>query len=303
MNKVTSIEILPASKQEVLPDSFASFPHITSRAEINRYSDNYVPWHWHRAMELFYIESGELEYNVPKARFVFPAGSGGLVNSGVLHMTRPLAENAATISLLHLFEPELISGDPNGRIAEKYVRPLLESNFEIIPLYPDSADGLLKLVRASLDLDEERHGYELRLRAQLSEIWLQISGKALSTTPNVNSSAHNNQLKRMMVYIQEHYAERICVSELASASFSSKRECYRLFHDYLHCSPMEYITSYRLQKACELLRQNNESITAVAQACGFSTSSHFGKVFAENFGTTPRQFRKHWQDHDKNSHK
>ena len=39
-------------------------------------------------MELFYVESGVVEYYIPKGKAVFPAGSGGLVNSNVLHMTK-----------------------------------------------------------------------------------------------------------------------------------------------------------------------------------------------------------------------
>lgn len=303
MKQITSIEILPASKQEILPGFSESFPHIMSRAEINQYSGSCVPWHWHKAIELFYIESGELEYNTPGKRMVFPAGSGGLVNSGVLHMTRPQANTTATAQLLHLFDPEFISGTPDGRIAEKYVLPLLESGCEIIPLYPDNAGKLLDLLQLSFRLDENQHGYELELRARLSDIWLQIAQMAVPARHEANPAKSSNRLKRMMVYVHDHYPEHIHISDLAAASFSSERDCYRLFHDYLHCSPLEYIVSFRLQKACEMLRYRNDSITAVAQACGFGTSSHFGKRFAESFGCTPRQFRKHWQDRDKNSHK
>lgn len=59
----------------------------------------------------------------------------------------------------------------------RYVRPL-ETNpaVELIPLYPDVPDQarLLGKIRAAFDLDDGEWGYEFRLRAQLSDIWLDL---------------------------------------------------------------------------------------------------------------------------------
>lgn len=71
MKVVHSIEFHSGSKEEKLPGFSDDFPYIASRAELDRL----VPWHWHKAIELFYMESGELEYYTPKGKMVFPAGS------------------------------------------------------------------------------------------------------------------------------------------------------------------------------------------------------------------------------------
>ena len=106
----------------------------------------------------------------------------------------------------------------------------------------------------------------------------------------------------MMTYIHRNYRENICVADLADAGFVSLRECYRIFKNQLHCSPLEYIISYRLQMAGERLRQGNASITEIAQGCGFGTSSHFGRIFFAHYGCTPSQYRRYWQDCDKKGH-
>lgn len=301
MKRITSIKILPDNSREVLPEFSEEFPYICSRAEIDRYFGSFVPWHWHDAVELFYIESGELEYSTPNAKLVFPTGTGGLINSGVLHMTRPLPESDETIQLLHLFDPMLISGSQGGRIAEKYVIPLLTSGCEIIPIGPEHS--LLDILRKSFDLDEQERGFELRMRSMLSDIWLQLADMATAETTDNVVPKSNDKLKHMMVFVHQHYSERIRVSDLANAVFSSERECYRLFHDLLHCSPLEYITNYRLQLAGDMLKHQDESITHIAQSCGFGTSSHFGKIFAEHFGCSPREYRRIWQDRDRKRHK
>ena len=66
-------------KEEYLPGFLSDFPYISTRAEINKYPGRFVPWHWHAPVEIFYMKSGALEYNTPKNKIVFSAGSGGLV--------------------------------------------------------------------------------------------------------------------------------------------------------------------------------------------------------------------------------
>lgn len=301
MKRITSIEILSRDNREILPGFSDSFPYISSRAEINRYFGSHVPWHWHSAAELFYIESGELEYSTPGRKQIFPAGSAGFVNSGVLHMSRPAEGSLETVQLLHLFDPALISGIPGGRIAETYVIPLQTSGCELLFIPPDHP--LAEALKQSFRLREGERGFELRIRAALSEMWLQLIDLADAGADAAGAPKASDRLKCMMVYVHRNYSRKISIADLADAGLVSKRECHRLFRDQLHCTPLEYITSYRLQMAGERLRNSHESITGIAQSCGFSTSSHFGKIFSARFGCTPCQFRRFWQDRDKKRRK
>ena len=90
MKLIRGIEFCAGSREERLPDFAPDFPYIASRVEMDFYPERFVPWHWHSAVELFYMESGSLEYSTPQGKAVFPQGSGGFVNTNVLHMTRPL---------------------------------------------------------------------------------------------------------------------------------------------------------------------------------------------------------------------
>lgn len=85
-----NIDLIYENRKELFPESFEKFLHLALRAELNRYRESGVPWHWHGAVEIFYMESGELEYTTPGGQMRFPASSGGFVNSGVLHMTQPV---------------------------------------------------------------------------------------------------------------------------------------------------------------------------------------------------------------------
>lgn len=92
MKNIHSIEFYTGSKEELLPGFEKDFPYIASRAELDKYIGCYVPWHWHRTVELFYMESGSIEYDTPGGKILFPAGSGGMINPNVLHMTKAISQ-------------------------------------------------------------------------------------------------------------------------------------------------------------------------------------------------------------------
>lgn len=129
-----------------------------------------MPWHWHKELELFYVESGALEYTTPGGKMVFPAGSGGLVNANVLHTTTPCPGGGKTVQLLYLFDPLLVAGTPGSRIEKRYVAPLVNNPAaELLVLQPDSPahTETLQQLYHSFCLTPNDPAYELRLRGVL----------------------------------------------------------------------------------------------------------------------------------------
>lgn len=302
MKTIYGIEFHTSSREELLPDFVSEFPYIATCAVLDKYVESLVPWHWHKSVELFYMESGTLEYCTPKGKFLFPAGSGGMVNSNVLHMTKLQTSHTRTIQLLHIFDTSFLAGEHGSRIEQKYFMPIIAAQgLEIIALYPDNQPQkrILNLIQSAFHFSEQEFGYELKLRKILTEIWLalfEISAPILEKKGKSDKS--NDKIKLMLVYIHEHYAEKISIPELAAAAFLSERECFRVFRDYLHMTPVEYMKNYRLQIACRMLAKGQETVTSVSQSCGLGSSSYFGKVFKEYIGCTPVEYRLKWQNSD-----
>lgn len=302
MKNVKSIEFHNGSKEERLPDFSDDFPYIASRAELDSYIGRFVPWHWHRAVELFYMESGSVEYSMPNGKIQFPAGSGGMVNTNVLHMTKAASRTERNSAILHIFDTSLLAGEQGCRIERQYISPIITApQIEIIPIFPGGAvqDNILKLILEAFRLSPGEFGYEIKLRDALSKIWLmlfELSRPMLDRKGEFNKN--NDKIKLMMIYIHEHYSEKISIQELAAAAYLSERECFRVFHDYLHMTPVEYIKGYRLQKACQMLTKGQEPVTVISHACGLGSSSYFGKVFREYAHCTPLEYRRKWQDND-----
>lgn len=225
-----------------------------------------------------------------------------MVNSNILHMTKPKEQNTNTVQLLHIFDTSFIAGEHGSRIEQKYIMPIITAQqLEIIALYPDnhSQKNILDLIQNAFHFSEQELGYEIKLRETLSKIWLalfELSHSALEKKGKQDKT--NDKIKLMLVYIHEHFAEKISIPELAAAAFLSERDCFRVFHDYLHMTPVEYMKNYRLQIACRMLAKGQESVTSISYACGLGSSSYFGKVFRQYMGCTPMEYRLKWQNND-----
>ncbi len=296
MQNIKSIELNEQNSEELLPGYSEEFPYIATCAQLNLYRNPDIPWHWHRQVELFYMKSGSLEYRTPHGTWLFAEGMGGMVNSNVLPRSRPVSTKNENVQLLHIFDPVLLSGGHGNRMEQNYILPLVtDRNTEVIMLNPEKAGEkeIIDRIRGAFDLSDKQWGYEFALRESLTQIWLQFLKMIQPQCQEKDSHAMaDEKIKRMMIYIHEHYRETISVEQLAESVYISKRVCFRLFQENLHMSPVEYIRSYRLQRACQMLTVQRKNITEIAQECGFGTSSYFGRLFHREMKCTPEQYRR-----------
>lgn len=78
-------------------------------------------------------------------------------------------------------------------------------------------------------------------------------------------------------FIHQNYDERITIEMLAERQNMSRATYIRTFTRICGCSPHQYLLNYRRQKASQLLARGENSLTEVAQACGFYDASHLRK--------------------------
>lgn len=80
---------------------------------------------------------------------------------------------------------------------------------------------------------------------------------------------------------------------LATVAGTSVRQLERLFRQHLQATPEEMYRNIRLDHAEQLLRSTGLSITEIALASGFASSSHFARAFRSRFGRPPSESRGH----------
>ena len=81
------------------------------------------------------------------------------------------------------------------------------------------------------------------------------------------------------------------VKKLSEDLNISTTHLYRKLKALTGLSPVEFIRVFKLQKACEMLSNTNQSIKEIGYGLGFNNLSYFVKCFREQFGVTPTTFR------------
>lgn len=65
----------------------------------------------------------------------------------------------------------------------------------------------------------------------------------------------------------------------------------KLFGEYFHTSPKQFIIDLRINRAKSLLSEGRQGIGAISESCGFESSAHFCRTFKSRVGMTPAQYR------------
>ena len=97
-------------------------------------------------------------------------------------------------------------------------------------------------------------------------------------------------VQRMQDYIESHLFENITLAELAKVSLFSPWYSYRLFVEWLHITPAEYIRKCSLSKSALKLRDNPCKITEIAFEMGFGSVDGYQRAFQREFGCNPSEY-------------
>jgi transcriptional regulator GlxA family with amidase domain len=101
------------------------------------------------------------------------------------------------------------------------------------------------------------------------------------------TGTRHEKLSLAIHIMQTEIENPLAPSELAARIGISSRQLERLFSRYLDASPKRFYTKLRLENARYLLLQTNMKIIEVAVACGYTSQSHFSKVYRKSFGVSP----------------
>jgi transcriptional regulator GlxA family with amidase domain len=91
-----------------------------------------------------------------------------------------------------------------------------------------------------------------------------------------------------------HYAENLDLDALAGAAAVSKFHFTRCFAATYGETPMRYLSRRRIERAQDLLRSANLTVTEVCMLVGFASLGSFSSRFRELVGESPTQYRDRW---------
>ena len=114
--------------------------------------------------------------------------------------------------------------------------------------------------------------------------------KETEHTENRAQSSSSVYVTNAVKFIQFNYSHEITIDDIAKAVGVSRSHLYRVFMSNLGESPIDYLTNYRINEACYLLRSGNLSIAEIATSVGFFDQFYFSRVFKKNKGVPPSKY-------------
>jgi AraC family transcriptional regulator len=99
-------------------------------------------------------------------------------------------------------------------------------------------------------------------------------------------------LKSAKELLHDRCAEPLRIARAAQSIGVHPVHFARSFRHFLRCTPGEYLTRCRLEKALSMLRETNISLVEAALQTGFFDQSHFTRTFKRHYGVTPRAYQR-----------
>ena len=144
-----------------------------------------------------------------------------------------------------------------------------------------------------LHLIDRDHGYDLSVAVADQMVYNVARNASSAQRVSLQSRiGHRNEhLLQAIEIMQRRIEEPVPVSAIARKIGVSTRQVERLFETYLKTSPKKYFMGLRLERAKKLLLQTDSAVSDIAMSCGFTSFSHFSRVYRATFGVSPMMQR------------
>ncbi|MCR5585079.1 MAG: helix-turn-helix domain-containing protein [Lachnospiraceae bacterium] len=269
------------------------FPVYVKEELLSYYPDFITTAEWHNDMEFDYILSGNMTFVVEGVPVPVYEGQGIFINSHrVSHAFNAEKQECEYIRVL--LNPSLLTA--NSMFEMKYLKPFTSvygCSYVLLTEGVSWQAEILNTVKKLLETKGDRW----------SDFAIQILYMRVFELLYFNTSSHPTAapdafvdvyaLKNMLLYIVEHYTEKVTLDDIAASAGCKKSKCTQLFKDFLDTAPINYLSKYRLSKALGLLTETNRTIARISYDLGFNNgSSYFCESFKKTFGMSAAEYRK-----------
>lgn len=236
--------------------------------------------HLHRHMEIVYVRRG---------RSVAVAGNQQVrLEEGDLFIAFPnqihyyLADPGAHQVILLIASPDLC---PEFKHDFKHFLP-------VSPVYRGASEDpkITAALESILESDRTSGRFsEVEIKANL----MLLLSRMLTIMPLQEARNYDNgMLGKILLYCYDNFTEDISLSGLAEALGVSPYYISHIFSKQLHLSFRDYINSLRIDRACEMLKSSEQTITQIAFAVGYNSTRTFNRCFLEGMKMTPKEYRR-----------
>lgn len=257
-----------------------------------------VDLHWHEQMEIIYVKKGSGTVTVNMTALPVSAGCLVPILPGELHAiegtpgVRMEYENIIfSLSILESTDENdwcrthVIRALENGTLT--FPRPILPGT----DFHRQAAQALDSADHACM---ERISGYALLVKSSLFQFLYALYSNRYPETGRP-ASQHEDSLKKVILFVKEHFAEPITVEDAAAVTEYSPAHFMRFFRQETGQTFIRFLADYRLSYASYLLKESGDPVSAVAEKSGFFNLSYFIRIFRSHFGLSPGQYRRQFQ--------
>ena len=99
-------------------------------------------------------------------------------------------------------------------------------------------------------------------------------------------------LERMLSYIDDCICEPLTIAEICQKFSISRSSLQLLFKENLDQTPKKYINDLKLEKSCQLIREQKYSISEISLMLGFNSIHYFSRAFTHKYNMAPSEYSK-----------
>lgn len=247
--------------------------------------------HFHNCLEFAYCPEGEKKWDAEGQTFRSDRGDVILIPPFCTHNSSQAAGSASSTHYIY-FDPTALLQPfyPLGMPGQLLRFQSLSKPFRVSTIRHPQLQQLTN--RLVLELASPGTNTALTVRGLMQAILVLLSRfLPASFSREANGSPSMLKVLPALEYINQFYAEDIRIGQLAGLCYMQTEYFRKEFYRALRQSPSDYLKAVRVQKACELLRQTELSVTDISLQTGFHSISVFYKAFSDYLQTTPCQWR------------
>lgn len=247
------------------------------------------PYHNHETYEMYYLLSGEREYFIKDRNYHIQKGNLVLIDRNDIHRSidrKDLSRDGIIIA----FNRQFLEAHFDS--IQELLDVFTETKMIPIPLGDQSFIETL-LTKMLREHDKKEYGYLAYIKVLLMELllWLKRKNDLDQQIEPKHVTPLHEKISDIAKYINSNYMEELTLKLLSKTFYISPFHLSRVFKEVTGFTFIEYIHNVRTLEAQKLLRYSEYNITEIAQMVGFDSSTHFGRVFKEQTGSSPTKYR------------
>ena len=241
--------------------------------------------HIHDFYELNIVLSGTGTHQIEDCSIPVRAGDIFVIPPSVAHSY----QNSNGLDVFHLvIHPDFIRNNiTEARSVEGFTllteaEPFLRRN-STIPMFLHLTPAELAGTAHELEIISEDEGFYPKPLVNHT-VWMllytfsHMFHQQLMTQKKQLSKSCEGAILQALDYIHTHYSEKLTIKILCDKVFMSRSTFLRKFSELCRCTPIEYITSYRIKKAVQLMQKEDDMPRSeIAHMCGFYDLSHMDR--------------------------